>query len=82
MQSYDLSKPSSYLMYVDVNNLYGWAMCQPLPYAEFRWVDDVTDFDVSTIAPNSLAYILGYILVVDLRKVYTTSTLTYHSDAR
>jgi len=36
MQSYDPSKSSSYLMYYYVNNLYGWAMCQPLSYADFR----------------------------------------------
>jgi len=37
MLSYNPSKSSSYLMYFDViNNLYGWAMCQPLSYADFR----------------------------------------------
>ncbi|KYN23239.1 hypothetical protein ALC57_04349, partial [Trachymyrmex cornetzi] len=63
MRSYDSSKPSSYLMYYDVNNLYGWAMCQPLPYAEFRWVEDAANFDVSAIAQDSST---GYILEVDL----------------
>ncbi|XP_070153685.1 uncharacterized protein [Polyergus mexicanus] len=63
MPSYDPSKPSSYMMYFDVNNLYGWAMCQPLPYADFRWVDDISDFDVSAIASDSTT---GYILEVDL----------------
>ncbi|KYN21199.1 hypothetical protein ALC57_06426 [Trachymyrmex cornetzi] len=63
MRSYDPSEPSTYLMYYDVNNLYGWAMCQPLPYAEFRWVKDVVNFDVSAIAPDSPT---GYILEVDL----------------
>jgi len=35
MPSYDPLKSLSYLMYFDVNNLYGWAMCQLLPYADF-----------------------------------------------
>ncbi|KAL6420794.1 hypothetical protein ACFW04_013769 [Cataglyphis niger] len=64
MQLHDLSKPSSYLMYFHVNNLYGWAMCQPLPYTDYRWVDDVSDFDISSIAFDSPT---GYILEVNLK---------------
>ncbi|KYN24367.1 hypothetical protein ALC57_04029 [Trachymyrmex cornetzi] len=63
MRSYDPSELSTYLMYYDVNNLYGWAMCQPLPYAEFQWIKDVANFDVSAIALDSP---IGYILEVDL----------------
>jgi len=63
MESYDPSKPSSYLMYFDVNNLYGWAMCQPLPFADFRWVDDISNFNVMNVALDSPT---GYILEVDL----------------
>ncbi|KYN09798.1 hypothetical protein ALC57_18080, partial [Trachymyrmex cornetzi] len=63
MPSYDPSKPSSYLMYYDINNLNGWAMCQPLPYADFRWVDDVHNSDFTIIALDSQT---GYILEVDL----------------
>ncbi|XP_012057023.1 PREDICTED: uncharacterized protein LOC105620127 [Atta cephalotes] len=63
MCSLDPSKPLLYLMYYDVNNLYGWAMCQPLPYAEFQWIEDAANFDVSAIAPDSST---GYILEVDL----------------
>ncbi|KYN08231.1 hypothetical protein ALC62_00782 [Cyphomyrmex costatus] len=63
MRSYDSSEPSSYLMYYDVNNLYGWAMCQPLPYADFAWVDDAQNFDYTTVALDSPT---GYIHEVDL----------------
>ncbi|XP_018396274.1 PREDICTED: uncharacterized protein LOC108774621 [Cyphomyrmex costatus] len=63
MRSYDPSEPSSYLVYYDVNNLYGWAMCQPLPYGDFQWVDDAHNFDFTTVALDSPT---GYILEVDL----------------
>lgn len=61
--NYDPSLSSKYLMYLDVNNLYGWAMCEPLPYDGFRWVDDITNFDPMTIPDDSED---GYILQVDL----------------
>ena len=30
------TKPEVYIIYVDANNLYGWAMCQKLPCSHFR----------------------------------------------
>ena len=33
---YDTSKPTEYLQYLDANNLYGWAMSQPLPTGGFK----------------------------------------------
>ena len=36
---YDPEKVSSYLQYLDANNLYGWEMSQLLPTGGLRWVD-------------------------------------------
>ncbi|XP_020294835.1 uncharacterized protein LOC109860268 [Pseudomyrmex gracilis] len=63
VRSHDPSEPSSYLMYYDVNNLYGWAMCQPLPYGNFAWVENAYEFDVTTVAADND---IGYILEVNL----------------
>ena len=40
MKNYDIEKPSNYLIYYDVNNLYGWSMIQQLPIGNFRWEDE------------------------------------------
>ena len=38
MTNYDKNKESSYLQYLDANNLYGWEMSQKLPVGDFKWV--------------------------------------------
>ena len=39
MKDYNPDKPSSYIQYLDANNLYGWAMSQKLPTHGFKWID-------------------------------------------
>ena len=38
MKNYDKNNESSYIEYVDANNLYEWAMSQKLPLNGFKWV--------------------------------------------
>jgi len=64
MQSYNTLKISSYLMYYNVNNLYGWAMCQPLlGFSTDRCNQFYIIFNIMNIALDSP---IGYILEVDL----------------
>ena len=36
MKIYNPENRKTYIIYLDANNLYGWAMIQPLPYAGFH----------------------------------------------
>ena len=59
---FDPKSESSYLQYLDVNNLYGWAMSQPFPTGGFKWVD-VNPNEISESATRTDK---GYILEVDV----------------
>ena len=47
MNNYNKNKESSYLEYLDANNLYGWAVNKKLPIGGFKWLDkdDILKFN-------------------------------------
>ena len=59
---FDPKSESSYLQYLDANNLYGWAMSQPLPTGGFKWVD-ANPNEISELATRTDK---GYLLEVDV----------------
>ena len=65
---YDKDEPLRQILYLDANNLYGWAMSQHLPVSAFEWMSDekliqITESWISSLAPDGD---MGYILEVDL----------------
>ena len=66
LKQYDSSKKSKYIMYLDANNLYGWAMSQPLPVADYKYNPKPESFTASHIQSLSPNGDLGYLLEVDL----------------
>ena len=45
MKNYDKSIESSYLMYLDANNLHGWATSKKLPVNGSKWKNDLSRFN-------------------------------------
>ena len=63
--TFDPSADTSYIMYLDCNNLYGFAMSEPLPKGKFRFLtnEEIDGFDITSKDDDDD---LGYILEVDL----------------
>ena len=78
MSDYDPSKPSKYIVYLDANNLYGWAMSQCLPTAGFKWLSEkkIQKINLARMYTNNSAK--GLILEVDLE--YPSSLHKLHND--
>ena len=69
---------SSYLMYLDTNNLYGWAMSQKLPLNSFEWVEKLSQFNKGFIKNYDENSNKGYILEVDVE--YPKKLFSLHKD--
>ena len=80
MKNYDKNTESSYLKYLDANNLYGWAMSQELPVDNFKWIekDDISNFNKKFIKNYDENSDKGYILEVDVE--YPKNLHKLHSD--
>ena len=78
MKDYNKDKESSYIQYLNANNLYGMAMTEKLPVKGLKWMDDISminKYFVNSCNKNSGK---GYILKVDVD--YPCELQNLHSD--
>ena len=75
MKNYDPTKPSIYISYLDMNNLYSWAMSGYLPYGGFKWLKNVDNFDVNSVSKEDP---IRYITEVHLK--YSDQLHVLHND--
>ena len=78
MKDYDRKKKSSYIQYLDANNLYGKAMTEKLPVRGFRGMDDISKIDEDYVKVYNKNDNKGYILDVDA--YYRNKLQNLHSD--
>ena len=77
MKEYDEKELSKYIMYLDANNLYSWAMSQYLPTGGFKWMTDkeIEKINLASYKEDSKK---GLILEVDLE--YPKQLHDLHND--
>ena len=78
IKDYDKNKESSYLKYWDVNNLSGWAMSQKLPVNDFKYVEDISEFDGSFIKSYNEKSDEGHFFEIDIQHLESLHKL--HDD--
>ena len=67
MKDFDKNKKSTYIQYFNANNLYGWAMSQPLPANGFKWINNNCKFTNNFILNYDEYRDVGYILEARIR---------------
>ena len=77
-KNYDKNIKSSYLMYVDANNLYGWAMSKKIPINGFKWVKKLSRFNEDFIKNFDENSDVKYFPEVDIE--YLKQLWSHHKD--
>ena len=54
MNDYDPKKQATFISYLDVKNLFGWATSEYLPYERFKWLKNVNKLDVMSISEKNM----------------------------
>ena len=69
MNDYDPKNLSTFISYLDMNNLYDWVMSEYLPYEAFKWLKNVDEFNVMSITECNFIgkSPIGYFLEVNLK---------------
>ena len=80
MKNYNKDMESSYLEYLDANNLYGLTMSQKIPVNGFEWVEEQSQFNKDFIKSYDEDSNKGDILKVDVE--YPKNLLNLHGDLR
>jgi hypothetical protein len=77
LPQYNLLEPSSFILYLDATNLYGYAMKQYLPTGSFEWLtrNEIENFNLNELSDTSD---FGYVLEVDL--IYPETLHSLHND--
>ena len=80
MKNYNKNKESSYLVYLDANDLYGYAMSKKLPVRNFKWLDKdgISKFNNELIKEYDENSDIGYIFEVDVQ--YPKHICILHGD--
>ena len=78
LKNHDKNIESSYIEYLDANNLYGWAMSRKLPVRDFKWLDNLSMFTEEFIKNYDENGDKGSILEVDVE--YPKKLHSVHSD--
>ena len=78
MKNYDKNNESSYIEYLDANNLYGWAMSQKLPINGLEWVKNLSKINEDFIKKYIENSDKGCFLEVDLE--YSKTLFNSHED--
>ena len=81
MKGYNQNKKSSYLIYWDANNLYGWAIPQKLPVENFEWERNISNFDESFTKKITVKIVIKNISLKSMLNTLnncTIHTMIYH----